>query len=351
MRLDPERIMANLAIRSTRTRQNFYEDMASAQDDGVDIVSYLTKRLNRAKQMKDPLGPIYRHWLNRMNSMGFSAALKNSGIPDSEVMIIAAAEASSTLAESLRFLAKSIGEISAMRAAVLAAMAVPMFVLSIVCGLIYTFSVTFVPVLSTMMPDSKWPASGLALKAVANFMTGYGPALLMLTIGVIVAFVWSINNWVGQTRKTFDEYPPYSVFRSLQGAITLVAMASLMAAGTSLNDTLNQIAKSSGGWVRWHMHAISRRLDKFSGEPGRAFDTGMLSQQILNRIIDRSERSDFGSALKSIGLTILMDVRKEVEANAKKLNLLMLVIAACAMGFLMYGFLDTVYSIRNAFKL
>ncbi len=346
-----EYALAKLAIRSAKTRSELYEDLAAALDDGIDIVSYLQKRVARARQMKDPLGPIYRIWLRRMDTMPFSEALKGNGIPSSDVMVISAAESGASLPDNLRFLAKSVREVSEMRKVIMGAVTAPSIVFMVVVGLVYGFSKFFVPVLTSISPPEKWPASGRVVYAISETAMGYGPWVLIALTLVIAGIAWSFNSFIPPYRRNIDNWPPYSLFRAYNGAVTLVSLASLMAAGTSLIESIIKVSNSSGRWVQWHMRQLTRRLDQYSGQPGKAFDTGLLPLRALNRVIDRAERSDFGSALQSIGLTILADVRKEVESSAKLLNVGMLALAGITMGILMFGFLDTVYSIRSTLQV
>lgn len=343
--------LAQLSVRASKTRAAFYEDLASALEDGIDIVSYLKKRADRAKQLRDPLGPIYRYWLRRMDSMTFSESMKGSGIPDSDIMVLSAAETGASLPDNLRFLAKSVREVAEMKKVIMGAVFAPSLVFLVIIGLIYGFSAYFVPVLTTIIPPEKWPAAGRFLYGVSQFAMGYGVLLLGVLIAAVAGLVISFNRFIAPVRRDIDNWPPYSLFRAYQGAITLVSLASLMAAGTSMIEALTRVSKSSGRWVQWHMRTITKRLDQFSGNPGKAFDTGLLPLRALNRVVDRAERSDFGAALQSIGLTILVDVRKDVEASAKLLNIIMLVFAGLTMAMLMFGFLDTVYSIRSSMQI
>lgn len=349
MQIDFPRFLAWYALRDARTRAEFYQDTAAALADGMDIVTYLRKRLERAKSMKDPLGPFYREWLSRMDSMRFSAAITGY-VPAVESMVIGAAESGAALNDNLRFVASTAMASAAMRKAVLGAMIGPFAILSFVLGLVYAFSAFFVPLLTEIHPPHKWPQSGQMLHSVAKVMTGYG-LIIVLSVGAVIgAFLWSINGFTGPRRRTADNYPPYSLLRAFNGAMTLVSVSAMMTAGSSLVDSLNAVMKTSNAWCKWHIRTILHRLDQMSGTPGKAFDTGLLPLRILNRVVDRSERSNFGEALRTMGLTVMEDVREEVNAKAKLINIILVVFAGLTMLGLLLGFLDTVYSIQSSMK-
>jgi type II secretory pathway component PulF len=351
LNVDLETLYARLVVSQSRTRADFYEDFAAALDDGVDVVSYLRKRRDRARELRDPLRPLYARWLRKMDSQSLSRALRGSGIPDSEIMVVAAGESGAALPENLRFLAKTVREIAQMKRLVVSAMIGPTIIFVVMAGLLYGFAYHFLPVLAQVFPVAKWPASGQRLYAVAQFVTSYGLLVVLGIIALVALVGWSFNHWIFSGRRRLDDFLPYSLFRAYSGSITLVSLASLLNAGNSLVESIESVGRFSGRWVKWHMRTIIRRLDAYSASPGKAFDTGLLPRRALNRVIDRAERSNFGAAVQSIGFSVIADIRKEIEAGAKSLNTVMLVLAGLCLAGMMIGFLDTVYSIRSAVQV
>jgi type II secretory pathway component PulF len=351
LNFDPEALYARLMISSSRTRADFYEDFAAALDDGVDVVTYLRKRRDRAREMRDPLRPLYARWLRKMDTQSLSRALRGSGIPESEIMVVSAGESGAALPENLRFLAKTVREIAQMKRLVLSATIAPAIIFAVMAGLLYGFAYHFLPVLAQVFPVAKWPASGQRLYAVAQFVTSYGLFVVLGVVALVALVSWSFTGWIFNGRRRLDDFLPYSLFRAYSGSITLVSLASLLNAGNSLVQSLESVGRLSNRWVKWHMRTIVRRLDALSANPGKAFDTGLLPRRALNRVVDRAERSNFGEAIQSIGFSVIADIRKEIEAGAKSLNMVMLLLAGICLGGMMFGFLDTVYSIRSAVQV
>lgn len=345
-----ENFVARLAIGSSQTRAEFYEDFAAALDDGIDVVSYLRKRYERARKMKDPLRPLFGRWLRRMDTQSLSVAFRGSGIPDSEVMVLAAGESGSALPDNLRFLAKTVREIAQMKKLMRVAVTVPALIFCVLAAILYGFSTNFVPVLADVFPPSKWPPAGQRLYQVSQFVTSYGIFIVVFLFGLGAAIAWSFNGWIFEGRRRLDDFLPYSLYRAYSGSITLVSLASLLNAGNSLVEALEKVAKYSSPWVRWHMRSIIKRLDVYSANPGKAFDVGLLPRRALNRVIDRAERSNFGDAVQTIGFSVIGNIRQDMESGAKALNVAMLLLAGICLGGIMFGFLDTVYSIRNAMR-
>lgn len=344
-----ELFFSKLSLKNGRNRAEFYDDIAVAISDGVGIVEYLRLRANRSKKMRDPLGPICLLLLSRMDSKTFGGALEGL-VPMPEVVIISAAESGSSLEDNLVFLAKIVRISTDLKKVIAGSMAVPFIVLILIILMVYGFSVYFIPVLSQIYPPEKWPASGKLLKLMADFVTTYGVVTIVAIVSIISAVIWSMNGYLSTTRRMLDNYPPWSIFRAYNGSIVLISIASLTRSGMSTIDAMKRISQISGWWVSWQMTAIIRRFDHYSSDPGQAFDTGLLPQRILNRVADRAVRSGFNDALQSIGLTIISDVKTDIEKGAKLLNFIMISLAAGLLGMLMYGFLETTYSIQSAMK-
>lgn len=335
-------------LRNAEVRADFYEDLAVALGDGVDIVSYLRKRQLRAPRLRDPLGAVYGLWLRRMES-SFAQAIR-SDIPEAEYVALSAAEAGASLPENLRFLAKTLREVAAMKRALLGALVTPLVVCCGIVLMLYGFAQKFVPLIASVVPPEKWPASGQMLYGLAGGLEAYGATLLLMICALAAVFLWSIHGYTQPFRRVLDNYPPYSLLRAYNGALALVALAVFMGAGTSLVESLRHAARNTGGWTRWRLNAVLHRLDLFSAEPGTAFDVGLLPPRTLLRVADRAERSDFGEALRAIGAQVVGELHREVLEKARLLNALLLVGAGIVLGGLVYGFLDTMYSIQGTLR-
>lgn len=332
------------------SRADFYEDLASALDDSIDIVAYLRKRQERAKKMKDSMGLLFPVILQRMDRLTYFSRAMQEFIPNSEYMAIMAAERGADLPGNLKFLAKTIRDMAVLKKTMVSSVFMPSLVILATIAMLKGFSTKFIPQLTKVFPPERWPETGRNLYALTEIVNNHGGKLVFAGVFLIVTFFHILTNVVGPTRRKLDDYFPFNLVRAYNGALTIISISVLMGAGLSLNESLKQVAASSGKWVRWHMNAVLSRLNFLSGSPGQAFDTGLLPLKILNRVVDRAERSDFGSALRLLGNTIMRDVADEIKTKSKIANIVMLLIAGGLLAFMMFGFLDTVYSIQDAMK-
>ena len=84
-------------------RLEFYEDLAEALEDDAALVEQLDVWAARAEKEGDVVAPLYRLWLRRMDDRSFAQALIGT-VPESDVLILDAAEEAGNLAGGLRFL-------------------------------------------------------------------------------------------------------------------------------------------------------------------------------------------------------------------------------------------------------
>lgn len=335
-------------VNFTSVRADFYEDVSIALGDGADLESTLKIYLNRAVQRKTVLAPLYALWLNRMEDRSFGAALIGT-VPDSDVMIIDAAEQSNQMVEGLQLLSKTVRSLSKMRSELKKAVAGPIFLFCMLSAMLVGFSYYLVPLLSQIIKPSTWPLIGRALYAVSEVITGNGPGILVVLITAWSAYVWSLPRWVGKSRIKADRYVPlYSIYRDYVGSIFLIALASLMRSGVGLAEALTLLAKRSSPWQRWHITRILDRLDKEAAFPANAFDTGIFNLALTDRVIDYGRRSKFDDAIAKVGLASAKKVTEYVAASAKSLNQLLILLCGATMIFMVSGVLLTAQEAQSS---
>jgi hypothetical protein len=91
---------------------------------------------------------------------------------------------------------------------------------------------------------------------------------------------------------------------------------------------------SSPPWMAWHLSQVLHKMDKAAASPAKAFNTGILPDDIYERVVDYGERSGFQSALKKIGAQALDKLDKSVQAKAKLMNMILLFISGTLMALI-----------------
>lgn len=333
-------------------RAEFWEDLAEAVEDGDPVAQRIEVLAARAASERDMQAPLFQLWYDRMDDRSFSEALVGT-IPDSDLMIIQAAEESGDLVTGLRFTVKVIEAFAIMRTTIRLAVAGFLFLSLLQIALLVGYSFFGIGLIEQIVPLKEWPWIGLMLKDVAVFITSDG-AIVLGVIGVLgTAYSWSLRNWYGRIRVAFDNYfLPYTVYRDFSGAMFLVSLAALMKNGVDLNPALDILSERASPWLLWHIRQIQLRLDYASESTGLAFATGLFSRKLTWRIIDFAERSgsDFALAIEKVGIKSIDKVLVSVKSKASKLNKLLMFCNAGVIVFIIAGTLGTVYQAQESLQ-
>jgi type II secretory pathway component PulF len=328
------------------TRHEFYEDMAEALEvNGVAL--FLRKNAERFKNK--PRGILANFWLQKLddNNSVFSRAIEGT-VPLGDIMILAAAEDAGKLEAGLRQLATNVMKLEKLRDQFRGVVATPVFGLAIVLVIILANHFMVIPMYLQLVPDTtEWHPSGLLMYQISQNFAAWWWLDVLISIAIIVVFVWSFENWTGAGRRVAEKYFfLYRIYANYQGAITLVGLASMMDNGKSFVDALRLIHARGSKWMQWHITQMLANLDSAPNDAGGALDTGMLMPEVAYRLKDYSEAGSFEQGLRKIssGLVDLTEIRVTQLTNRFQ-KLMLVVITLCFVSF--YG---ANYMTTNQFK-
>jgi len=333
-------------------RAVFYEDLAEAVFEGDPLADRIEELAARAADERDVQAPLFQLWFDRMDDCSFSDALSGT-VPESDLMIIQAAEESGDLVTGLTFTAKVIAATTTMRKVIRQAIAGFIGLSALQIVLLMGLSFWGIGLIEAIVPPNAWPWLGLQLKALANFITESGATLSICLIVIAIVYIWSLRNWYGRARNQFDKYVPfYTVYRDFTGAMFLVSLAALMKNGKALNDALEVLSERASPWLLWHIREIQFRLDYETESAGYAFRTGMFDRRLTWRIIDFGKRAgaDFAIAMEKVGIKSIDKVMESVKARAAKLNRFLIYLNASMIMFIVAGALSTIYEAQEVLQ-
>ncbi|MBC8737282.1 hypothetical protein F6X40_10725 [Paraburkholderia sp. UCT31] len=329
-----------------KQRANFYEDLAESLKDKAVLVVFLQKHIKREHKKGSPLAALYSLWLKRMDTMSFSGAVKGT-VPPMDSLILVAAETSGDLPKGLAFLAENVRAIEKIKATLIGAIVTPVIVSSMIIGMLVGFQQFMAPILKVVVPVDHWPKLGKLLNTVSTAVVNLGaPGAVALALA-IVAFAWSLPNWSGAARVKVDKYIPYSLYRDYFGAVTLVSLGGLMQSGSSLVGSLTAIRSFGSRWMAWHINRILLLLDEESAAPAKAFDTGILPEDLYERVVDYGERSSFQDALGKIGNQAIEKVSVSVTKKAKIMNTVLMALSGMTLAMMIGAVMLTAQQARQ----
>jgi len=102
-------------------------------------------------------------------------------------------------------------------------------------------------------------------------------------------------------------------------------------------------------WMRWHVRSILRGISSANAENfGAAFGTGVLNQDLEDRIMDASERRDPVEAFVKIGTGSIDRIATSIEKSSARLNSVMLLLCGVALASMLLGFMATTQQLQSA---
>lgn len=299
--------------RFRKIRAKFYGDFADAIDDGANPYELFTQRHQRASRRRHPFAPLYAMWRNRARSMNLKDTW-NGTIPNEDLLVVGAGE-KSELAPTLRFLSKVAIIRDQNRSAIVGAIALPIFLSILMVGVQMGVALGMMPVMVQIMPPEKFPFISRVLYDLCNFILDYWYLIYGIPTLLITVYFVSLPLWTGKTRRAFDRYMPYSIYRDIRSSEFLVSLAALAEAKVSVFDSVSLMCVGSSPWMRSHLMQIRQSL-RSDHSITKAIDTGLFSDEIFDRIAEYSQRSNFEKGLSKIGLTTIQEVAELIKQRA-----------------------------------
>ncbi len=292
----------------SKNRIEFYEDLATAYTDGVPIIAHLdqasaTEGKHGSPTLSSALALVQRRY-SENSERPFADALAGF-TPESERMLLRAAELSGKFPATLRFTAETAQRVGRMKRTIKEAIFSPLIAVSIAGYTMWQFATELTPLLDDVISPEDWTGAALALRWMSKAIVyGGRPVLALLAIVAVICY-YQAPKWTGAKRRVIDELPGFSMYRDYHGALFIVSYASLLGAGVGQIEALQMIAQNAIPWVRWHCNTIANRLAEDPTSPGLAFNTGVLPLKVANRLINLADRSNFNEQIEKIGLSII----------------------------------------------
>lgn len=183
-------------------------------------------------------------------------------VPDDEYMLMYAGAKAGTLPDALQLLCEAKGRSSAMMRAAMKAISQPLMYLGIIFAFLRIMGTEILPGLVSGPMALKHPSPSQQILVVAsNLTTGwYAP----ITLGLLLAtglIVWlSLQRATGHFRVILERFPPWSIYRDVQGYIWITAFLSLVLAQVPDKEALRIQSVAASPWLKERLDAILTNL-------------------------------------------------------------------------------------------
>lgn len=324
------------------TRMGLWEKMATLIGNGVPILQALESILEFRKKMfgaKDPVCVAIEKWsVGLCSGMKFSAAIEG-WVPDSERMLLAAGEESGRLDHSLRSAVTMLQAGSAIRSAVIGGLAYPVALILLGFGVMYLFGFKIIPSFDQVVGSGKWHGIAAAMVSVSGLIKDWLWLVGIIVPVLVAAFFWSLKRWNGRYRVILDRYPPYNIYRIVQGSTWLIAFSSMNEAGVKIERALEQMSVSSPPWLKTRILAClqgvrgGQSLGHALANSGYEFP----DPEIIGDLEVYSRLSGFSDALSLLGNSWLQEGVKRIKTRMTVVFSINLIIVAILIAFMIGG--------------
>lgn len=271
----------------------------------------------RTQTRNSALSKIYSDIQKRLqNGYSLSAALAPY-LPLEDYMVIDAGEASNRLKSTFESLLKNFEASKEIKSAVRGAYMSP-FGAMVGFVFISIYSGFWLwPDMLAAIPEKYWPGWALVMVNFQIYLAS-NLSLLLVLAALYGLYRWSLPRWTGRLRGYADRWLPfYSAYRDNIAAMFLIVLSGLLRAGKTIDQSMQHIGTKSGSrYMRWHTRTMQRRLTLFPGDPGRMLNTGLINEEILDRIHNAASTRKLSDSLQYIGGEAIDGVVKSVKASA-----------------------------------
>lgn len=333
-------------------RRQFYEDFAISLRDGASAIDQLKAMAMRARRRRTGLAALYEHWIYKMGRMSFGRALQHT-VPPYEAMVLTAAEEAGRLEDAMDYLGRSIRLLGKAKSVYFISLFSPVLSIFIIIAFLITYALHSVPEYLQILPLERWPALSKVMYHVSTGLASNGIVIATLSILLIFLVSWSKPNWYGRTRRVIEKIPflPWSSYRNYEGNNFLVSLSILLQSNNhGLKDALEMMRRFASPWLAWHITVMLHRLNLVPNKPALAIDTGIFNSNVMDRIEDYSDRTEFNSAIYKLAFDSGEKLVEQAQTRAILTGLIAMLLVAAMILIITISNIQFAQQVTSAMK-
>ncbi|KAB1469225.1 hypothetical protein FZI27_20090 [Cronobacter sakazakii] len=323
-------------------------DGATAKQAYARMIEGYTRR---GKKPNDALAMILKECAATLDS-GVRLSESLSGwFPESEISCIEACDVAGRSADGFKEAEKISDAVARISKAMRGTIMVSSFMALNAFAILYVICSFLVPVLLQYVPLERWNVAQSFIYYFYYFLTDYSFIVIIIMIASIYLFFKSLPRWTGETRFLFDKFAPYSLYRSMQGAIFLINVEAMLSAGLSLKVVLNKIKTASNSdWLKEKIDGALGGLSNGETNLGTALDSSgyeFPSEKAIIKLQNLFETSNSEGSLGRFSERWLNDTVEGIEKGGKTIQLFCMFLSGAsviAITLIMYPLVQQMFN-------
>lgn len=338
---------------SADARARLYERLASPLSSGVGIQVAIGQLYQRAafKSETETMAIMLRYVLFSLNQGQSVSDGLAKFIPLNELLLLRAGEARGDLAGALWQAADTVRSVQKVRSAIMGAATKPSIMVSLLFVAMFIIGSFVMPKIASVFPMEEWKGGASVLALLSLWVNSlWFPATIAGLLGFAVVVFCSLKRWTGKGRAALDAMPPYSLYRVMQGAGWLTTLSSMLQAGRSIRDCLDDLlvlAKRDGNrYVVSRTARIIRENERGAENIGESMERAGYNfpdSEIIADLVMQSSLADFD---QRIGVLASNWIDESVE-RVQKIASVMTSISLLAVGAFIMTFVLGVLSLNQ----
>lgn len=334
--IDVIQLYRRFRVRSAfmQAREDIYEKMIEELEKGGAKRSETLSALFGAWARRDARR---NHWLSvahasiswRMNAEGlaFSDTLAHLA-PFEERMVIWGGEQQGELVDSLHHALRIKRTLQEMKDNALAAAFQPVYWFLNVCVTACVLGFMVWPDMLDAIPAEFWP--GWALPSISfDMWFARNWPVVGIIVPVLVAYIYALPRWTGRSRQLADRIFPWAAYREEQSNILLTTLAGLIRNKFTITHACEAIRTRSTPYLRWHLNRVVTRIPQMGENALGAFDTGLISRPVMDRLEDAKRNRDLDRTIEHVGDKSLAAMVRIARRYAERVSIVASIFFIC----------------------
>ncbi len=280
-------------------------------------------------------------WMKAIrNGDPFSVALKGWA-PSTELLMLSVGDIAN-LETALENTVKVVEGTKRMKSAVIGAVLYPLFLMMMVCFLIWGVGAYMVPPMVDAVPNLRWKGLSLSLVNLSVFVQEH-PFILFLTLPVIVVLVsLTFPRWKKDSRAYADKIPPWSIYRIFIGVGWLLSLSALVSAGTPVSKAMRSLRADASPYLLYRIDSALKHVNNGDNIGDALYKTelGFPDEEVIGDLRIYAELDNFTEALERLSVEWMEDSIRDVAAKAAALNGLAILLIAAVICWVVAGTFD-----------
>ncbi|CAO94865.1 type II secretion system F family protein [Erwinia tasmaniensis] len=335
-------------------RIEIYDDFRQYLLDGRHVKDAYQRLIDnysrRGKKPGDAVAQILSECAENLgNGFGLGESMRE-WIPDQELSIIESCDLAGRPEDGFMNAITIADGTGRIRSIVKSTATVSCYLILLSIGVVALFCIMLVPAILQSVPLQQWNTLQTGVYYFYLLLTQWWWLLLLCMGGIVAAVIFSLNRLTGRLRFFLDRFPPWSIYRRIQGAAFIMNMNAMDAAGIPIEQAVTSMKKSTrSSWLYERLEALERAVSTGEKNLGQALDaTGyeFPDERAIIKLQSLFETKNSEGSLKRFAATWLDRTVSSVEKTGDRMRIVCLLLSGvmiCSLMLIMFSLIQKAF--------